>query len=69
MDSTLLKRAKTADKRSKDVVFGYIKQYESNSLSLLLIKHLCLAYYLLTDTFYGDYDNDNIKIININCVL
>ena len=46
-----LRRAKDADSASRNSVFGYIRGNESNlSITVpIMIKYLCLNYYLLTD--------------------
>ena len=48
-----LKRAKTADTTTKDIVFGFIRNHEkSESVSAPeMIKYLILNYYLLRDAF------------------
>ncbi len=53
-----LKRLKSADKRFKYSVFGYIREYEEDKpVNVpIMINYICLSYYLLTEKFtkHGD---------------
>ena len=66
-----LKRVKSANKQFKYSVFGYLREHEQNDpINIpMMIKYICLNYYLLTEKFgkHGDRmilneSNDTIKM-------
>ena len=69
-----LQRAKAADPPFRDAVFGYIRRYEKTETCTvpLLVRYLCLTYYLLEDYFariavesQGVLTNEHRKVMNI----
>eukprot|EP01084_Bolivina_argentea_P070491 128161_1 len=64
------KKIKNIDTKSKDIVFGYIKQHQSllsNNIPLL-INHMCLIYYFSSDKFDQNCIGKDLSIINETCV-
>ncbi len=58
--TTLLKRVKAANKYFKYTVFGYLREYEEKESNLntpMMVKCICLNYYLIKETFekHGDF--------------